>query len=253
LIVPGSVAVEIQPHPRPGNAPASFFIAGTDTGVGKTRMTAGLLAAGRAAGLRVAGMKPVAAGAEWHDGRLFNEDAVMIADVSGQNTPYEWLNPYCLPDPLSPHIAARRAKVHIDIRVIAAAARHIAAGQELFLVEGAGGWHAPISSTESMADVARALEIPVLLVVGLKLGCLNHARLTHAAILDSGCGFAGWAGSQVDPDFAALEDNCATLEQLLAAPPIAILPYRPDRSGDAQLLAAALPRLLARDGVVTAR
>ncbi len=248
-----SATVEGPLHPNPGNAPASFFIAGTDTGVGKTRVTAGLLAAGRAAGLRVAGMKPVAAGAEWHDGRLINADAVMIADVSGQNTPYEWLNPYCLPDALSPHIAARRANVRIDIRVITAAARHIGAGQQLFLIEGAGGWHAPISSGESMADVARALGVPVLLVVGLKLGCLNHARLTHAAILGSGCRFAGWAGSQIDPDFAALEDNCATLEQLLAAPPIAILPYRPDRSADAPLLTAALPRLLAREGAVAGR
>ena len=177
----------------------------------------------------------------------------MIADVSGQNTPYDWLNPYCLADPVSPHIAARRANVHIDIGVITAAARRIAAGRQLFLIEGAGGWHAPISSSESMADVARALDVPVLMVVGLKLGCLNHARLTHAAIRESGCRFAGWAGCQVDPEFAALADNCATLEQLLGAPPIAILPHRPDRSEDARWLAAAVPQLLAREGPVAVR
>jgi dethiobiotin synthetase len=237
--------VEIAPDPNTNRAPASYFIAGTDTGVGKTRLTAGLLAAGRAAGLKVAGMKPVAAGAEWHDGRLFNADAVMIAEGSGQNAPYEWLNPYCLPDAVSPHIAARRVKVHIDKRVITAAAGQLAAGQDLFLIEGAGGWHTPISASESMADIARALGAPVLLVVGLKLGCLNHARLTHAAIRASGCRFAGWAGSQIDPDFAALEENCAALEQLLEAPPIAILPHQPDRTGDARALAGALPRLLA--------
>ncbi len=232
--------------PQPRSAPAAYFIAGTDTGVGKTRITTGLLAAGRAAGLKVAGMKPVAAGAEWHDGRLINADAAMIADVSGQNTPYEWLNPYCLADAVSPHIAAQRANRRIDIRVIAAAAGRLAADCELFLIEGAGGWHAPISASESMADVARALEVPVLLVVGLKLGCLNHARLTRAAIRESACRYAGWAGSQIDPDFAAVEENCATLEQLLEAPPIAILPHQPDRAGDAHLLAAALRDLLAR-------
>lgn len=224
---------------------ASYFVAGTDTGVGKTRVTVGLLAAGREAGLRVAGMKPVAAGARLHDGHMINEDAAMIADVTGQNSPYELLNPYCLVDAVSPHIAAQRAKRHIDIRVIVAGARQIASGIQLFLIEGAGGWYAPISARESMADVARALDVPVLLIVGLKLGCLNHARLTLEAIRESGCRFAGWAGSVIDPDFAALEENCATLEQLLEAPPMALLPYRPDRSADARHLAAALPRLLA--------
>jgi len=232
--------------PEPRSVPAAYFIAGTDTGVGKTRITAGLLAAGRAAGLKVAGMKPVAAGADWHDGRLINADAAMIADVTGQNTPYDWLNPYCLADAVSPHIAAQRTNRRIDIRVITAAAGRLAADRQLFLIEGAGGWHAPISATESMADVARALGVPVLLVVGLKLGCLNHARLTRAAIRESGCRYAGWFGSQIDPDFAALEENCATLAQLLETPPIAILPHQPDRSGDADLLAPALRDLLAR-------
>jgi len=216
--------------------------------VGKTRVTTGLLAAGRAAGLRVAGMKPVAAGAELHDGRMINEDAAIIADVTSQVIPYELLNPYCFPDAVSPHIAAQRGKRHIDIRVIVAGARQIAAGNQLFLIEGAGGWYAPISERESMADVARALEVPVLLIVGLKLGCLNHARLTLEAIRESGCRFAGWAGSQVDAGFAALEENCSTLERLLQAPPIAILPHQPERSADAQLLAGALPRLLALRG-----
>jgi dethiobiotin synthetase len=238
--------VETTPEAgRDGNC-SSYFVAGTDTGVGKTRVTTGLLAAGRAAGLRVAGMKPVAAGAELHDGRMINADAAMIADVTGQNTPCELLNPYCLPDAVSPHIAARRANRHIDIRVIVAGARRIAAGNELFLIEGAGGWYAPISERESMADVARALELPVLLIVGLKLGCLNHARLTLEAIRESGCRFAGWAGSQIDPGFAALAENCATLEQLLEAPPLAVLPYQADSSGDARQLSGALPRLLAR-------
>jgi dethiobiotin synthetase len=238
--------VEITPDEGRETKAASFFIAGTDTGVGKTRVTTGLLAAGRAAGLRVAGMKPVAAGAKLRDGRMINEDAAMIADITGQNSPYELLNPYCLADAVSPHIAAQRANLRIDIRVIVAGARQISSGNQLFLIEGAGGWYAPISARETMADVARALAVPVLLIVGLKLGCLNHARLTLEAIGECGCRFAGWAGSVIDPDFAALEENCATLEQLLEAPPIALLPHRPERSADARHLAAALPRLLAR-------
>jgi len=237
--------VATTPEASRNGEPHSFFIAGTDTGVGKTRVTTGLLAAGRAAGLKVAGMKPVAAGADQHDGYLINADAAMIADVTGQDTPYDLLNPYCLPDAVSPHIAAQRAHRHIDIRVIVAGARRIAAGHQLFLIEGAGGWYAPISERESMADVARALAAPVLLIVGLKLGCLNHARLTLEAIRESGCRFAGWAGSRIDPDFAALEENCATLEQLLDAPAIAILPHQSDRSADARELSRALPRLLA--------
>lgn len=237
--------METIPGTRRNGALHSYFIAGTDTGVGKTRVTTGLLAAGRAAGLKVAGMKPVAAGAQLHDGRLINADAAMIADVTGQDTPYDLLNPYCLPDAVSPHIAAQRAHRPIDIGVIATGARQIGAGNQLFLIEGAGGWYAPISARESMADVARALEVPVLLIVGLKLGCLSHARLTFEAILGSGCRFAGWAGSQIDPDFAALEENCATLEQLLAAPPLAILPHQSDQRADARQLTGALARLLA--------
>jgi dethiobiotin synthetase len=225
--------------------PAAYFVAGTDTGVGKTRITAGLLAAGRAAGLRVAGMKPVAAGAQMVGGRLVNADAIAIAAASGQATPYELLNPYCLTEAISPHIAAERVHLRIDAERIAAVARQLASGRALFLVEGAGGWHTPISSRDSMADVARALAMPVLLVVGLKLGCLNHARLTAAAIRDSGCRFGGWAGSQLSKNFAAVEENLATLEQLLGGPPLAILPFQPDHNGDAQALAGALPQLLA--------
>jgi len=222
---------------------ATFFITGTDTGVGKTRVTTGLLAAARDAGLKAAGMKPVATGAERCDGRLVNNDALAIATASGQSTPYDDLNPFCLIEPISPHIAANRANIRIDIGKITEISRRIASAHELLLIEGAGGWYTPLSAEESMANLAQALAAPVVLVVGLRVGCLNHARLTCEAIEWSGCRFAGWIASGVDPQFAAGEENLATLADLLGAPPLGVLPFERDSTRDALHLREALLRL----------
>ena len=222
----------------------AFFIAGTDTGVGKTRVTGGLLKAARAIRAPVAGMKPVAAGSILKDGRQISEDALYIELNSGQITSYELLNPYCLPDPLSPHIAAKRAGIRIEIDRIGSAARQLALGQNLLLIEGAGGWYAPLSATETMADVARALGVPVLLVVGLRIGCLNHALLSAQAIERCGCTLRGWIGNLIDPAFAAQDENIAMLTQLLGSAPMALLPFAPDSSGDAFALHAAATELL---------
>jgi dethiobiotin synthetase len=223
----------------------TFFITGTDTGVGKTRVTAGLLAAARDAGLKAAGMKPVAAGAEWRDGRMLNDDALMLAQASGQDTPYDELNPYCLIEPISPHIAANRADICIDIDKITEIARRMALAHELLLIEGAGGWYTPLGPDESMATLARALAAPVVLVVGMRLGCLNHARLTREAIERSGCRLAGWIASGLDPQFAAAAENLATLASLLGAAPLGLLPFEPDSARDALHLREALLRLRA--------
>ena len=220
-----------------------FFVAGTDTGVGKTRITAGLLAAGRAAGLSVAGMKPVASGAEIHEGGLVSADALLIAEASGQTTPYDKLNPYCLLDAISPHIAANRTNIRIDIRKIADIANQIAARHELLLIEGAGGWYTPISDRESMADVTKALKAPVILVIALRLGCLNHAQLTREAIEHCGCSMAGWIATHIDSHFAASEENIATLERLMRSPPLAVLPHAIDPARDVVRLREALSRL----------
>jgi dethiobiotin synthetase len=220
-----------------------FFVAGTDTGVGKTRVAAGLLAAGRAAGLSVAGMKPVASGAEIHEGGLVSADALLMAEASGQTTPYKKLNPYCLLDAISPHIAANRTNIRIDIRKIADIANQIAARHELLLIEGAGGWYTPISDRESMADVARALNAPVILVIALRLGCLNHAQLTREAIEHSGCSMIGWIATHIDSHFAAADENVATLERLMRMPPLAVLPHAIDAARDAVHLREALSRL----------
>jgi len=222
---------------------ASYFIAGTDTGVGKTRVTTALLAAGRLAGLRAMGMKPIAAGAESLDGRLVSADAQAIASASGQTTDYSDLNPYCLKEPISPHIAAKFGNITVDIDLIVTISRKLRGQSDLLLIEGAGGWYTPIRDDKSMADLVVALQVPVLLVVGLKLGCLNHARLTREAIDHCGCRFAGWIGSHVDPDYAALAENLLTLNQLLGAPPLGLLRFARSSDGDALQLRGALARL----------
>ncbi len=231
---------------------AIWFITGTDTGVGKTRVTAGLLAAAREAGLNGAGMKPVAAGVQWREGQAVSADALEIAAASGQSTPYDDLNPFCLIEPISPHIAADRANIRIDIDEIVEIAHRLAQAHELLLIEGAGGWYTPLGPEGSMADLARELAAPVVLVVGLRLGCLNHARLTREAIEQSGCRFGGWIASHVDPYFDAVEENLATLENLLGAPPLGALPFERERTRDALHLRDALPHLHpARAGQIT--
>jgi dethiobiotin synthetase len=225
---------------------AAYFVAGTDTGVGKTRVTGGLLKAAREQGARAAGMKPVAAGSILKDGRQISEDALYIAHNSGQISPYELLNPYCLPEPLSPHIAADRAGARIEVGQIVRNAQRLAADRDLLLIEGAGGWYAPISNAETMADVARALAVPVVLVVGLRLGCLNHALLTAQAIERCGCVLRGWIGSQVEPQWSAREENIATLARLLGAAPLALLAHGADSGGDAAQLRTAAAELLGR-------
>jgi dethiobiotin synthetase len=223
----------------------TYFVAGTDTGVGKTRVTAALLAAGRSIGMSVAGMKPIASGAERIDGRLASADALQLAAASGQTTAYEDLNPYCLEEAISPHIAAKIANIAVDIAKIAAISVRLRNRADLLLIEGAGGWYTPIGTSESMADLARALGAPVLLVVGLKLGCLNHARLSREAIVGSGCRFAGWIGNHIDPGFAALEENLATLNQLMGAEALGRLQYSHESGHDAAQMRGALERLLA--------
>jgi dethiobiotin synthetase len=223
---------------------ATFFIAGTDTGVGKTRVTAALLRAGRDRGIAVAGMKPVATGAEQVEGRWVSPDALQIASASGQASPYEQLNPYCLKDPVSPNIAADRANIAIDIGLIVAIAGRLQADRDLLLIEGTGGWHAPISARESMADVARALASPVILVIGLRLGCLSHARLTRESIEACGCTLAGWVGNHIDPGFAAARENLATLAQLMDSAPLAVVPFAGAHAHDGAHVRAALARLL---------
>ena len=205
----------------------SLFVTGTDTGVGKTRISVALLHALSAHHARVVGMKPVAAGVETINGVLSNEDVVALRAASTCAVPPELDNPVLLPDPVSPHIAAARAGVKIDIAHLVACHRALAQRADAVVVEGAGGFLVPLSDLETGADLAQALALPVVLVVGLRLGCLNHALLTAEAIRARGLTLAGWVANHVDPAMLAQQDNLAFLRQKIQAPLLAIVPYQP--------------------------
>jgi len=202
----------------------SLFIAGTDTEVGKTTVAVQLLRALAGTGLKVAAMKPVAAGATMTSHGWRNDDALDLAAAASVQLPYEWLNPCCLPTPTAPHLAALDAGTRIEIPPIVAAFQQIRARSELIIVEGAGGWLAPIAARgpgggfPTMEDVALALGLPVVLVVGLRLGCLNHTLLTVAAIERSGLPLAGWIANPIDPHFADTRRYVEFLAGRLAEP-----------------------------------
>lgn len=208
-----------------------FFVTGTDTNVGKTAVAAALLLSARAHGLRAAAVKPVAAGCEYRDGRWVNADADLLQRLAGNELDYGEVNPVALPVAMAPHIAAARAGVTLRSgsladTVAAVAARH---RLDVLLVEGAGGWLVPLNGVETMADVAVRLRSPVILVVGMKLGCLNHALLTARAIADAGLPMAGWVANSAGPAMDALEDNIAALEARLPALRLGSIPWLGDQ------------------------
>ncbi len=205
----------------------SFFVTGTDTGVGKTLVSAALLHALAQHYPRVVGMKPVAAGTTLIDGLQANDDVLALRAASNCRVPPELDNPVLLPDAVSPHIAAARAGVDINIAHIVACHRQLLQLADAVVVEGAGGFMVPLSDTETGADLAQALALPVVLVVGLRLGCLNHALLTAEAIRARGLTLAGWVANHVDPTMLAQNDNIAFLQQRLAAPLLASIAHQP--------------------------
>jgi len=195
-----------------------FFVTGTDTGVGKTLIACALLHAFAARGLRAIGMKPVAAGAESPGAELRNEDVERLIAASSVRASRELTNLYCLEDAVAPHIAARRAGIEIALAPIARAYRKLANRSDIVIVEGVGGFCVPLNEREDTADLAVLLRLPVVLVVGMRLGCLNHAVLTAAAVEARSLKLAGWVANQIDPDMACANENVATLAQRLAAP-----------------------------------
>jgi dethiobiotin synthetase len=206
----------------------AWFVTGTDTGVGKTRASAALLHAARRQGLRGVGMKPVAAGGEVDaQGRFVNEDLALLRAASSVAVPAELDNPYALPDPVSPHLAAQRAGVRIDVGLLAERAAALRARADTLVVEGAGGFLVPLGDGRTGADLARALGLPVILVVGLRLGCLNHALLTQEAIAARGLVLAGWIANQVEPGMLSPEASLAYLTERLEAPRLAHWPWSP--------------------------
>ncbi len=210
--------------------PNGIFVTGTDTGIGKSIASASLLHALRSRGLSAVGMKPVASGCLATPEGLRNEDALLLQAASAPTPGYETVNPYALAEPLAPELAARDAGVDIALDVLVDAYRRLAGQADRVVVEGVGGWAAPLSATLDQADLARALGLPVLMVVGLRLGCINHARLTAAAVAASGLELVGWVANEVDPAMQRIDDNVAMLGERLPVPCWGRLPHDPDPS-----------------------
>jgi dethiobiotin synthetase len=205
-----------------------LYVTGTDTGIGKTRVSTALLHALRARGLRAVGMKPVASGCEATAAGWRNEDALALQAASDPVPAYEDLNPYALPLPLAPELAARDAGVQIDLARILAAHARLQVQADTLVVEGVGGWDAPLSATLRQVDVVRALDLPVVLVVGLRLGCLNHAILSARAIAADGCRLLGWIGNAIDRGMERREDQRPMLQARIPAPCLGWLPHAPE-------------------------
>lgn len=199
-----------------------FFIAGTDTGVGKTWWTTALLREANKIGIRSLGLKPVAAGAVRTAAGWRNDDALALQAASSLALPYEDINPVCLPLATSPHLAARSAGVAIDVRALVNSVRATALQAELALIEGAGGWLTPLDDQQTLADFAQELAAPVILVVGLRLGCLNHAQLTANAIRESGLPLAGWIANELANDHGDRPAQIEFLTRKLGQPPLRI-------------------------------
>ncbi len=205
----------------------SLFVTGTDTGVGKTQVACALLHRYRQAGYSAVGMKPVAAGCSLVEGRNINEDVAALALASSLALAPELTNPYLFQPAIAPHIAAAEAGVSMDLGHIAACYRARSAQAEHVVVEGAGGFLLPLGEAIDGGDLALALDLPLLLVVGMRLGCLNQALLSAEAIIHRGLNLAGWVANCVTPAMPRLEENIASLQQRIAAPLLGTLPYLP--------------------------
>ena len=192
-----------------------LFVTGTDTEIGKTYVSSLLLKLLIEEGYRAIGMKPVASGAKVIDGMLKNEDALSLIKASNVESDYQTINPYVFKPAISPHLAAERAGKEIDIEKIKSNFEQLQNTSDLVIVEGVGGWYAPLSMQTTVADLAEALALPIILVVGLRLGCLNHALLTAQAIRQSGLRVAGWLANHIEKDFSSAEDNISTLKHYL--------------------------------------
>jgi len=212
----------------------AYFIAGTDTDVGKTTIAAGLLHAARLQGLSTLGAKPVASGCTMTPKGLRNSDAQALIDESSIKLAYEEINPFAFEPAIAPHVAAREAGVALEVGVLSRAMRLVLdQGADLTLVEGAGGWRVPLSDHANLSDLAIALGLPVILVVGVRLGCINHALLSAEAIARDGLQLAGWVANIIEPRTSRLEENLASLAERLPAPCLGRVPKLKQATADA--------------------
>ncbi len=205
---------------------ATYFITGTDTGVGKTLIAAGLLHAANGRGLRTAAAKPVAAGCVEGVEGLHNDDALLLQRTASIKLPYATINPVALREPIAPHIAAAETGIELGAAALAAAGRQVMdCGADLTVIEGAGGWRVPLNATQTFADIPQLLDIPVIVVVAMRLGCINHGLLTMEAIRRDGLVIAGWIANSVQPDMARHRENLATLCARLPYPLLGVVPF----------------------------
>ncbi|CAA0113481.1 ATP-dependent dethiobiotin synthetase BioD 1 [BD1-7 clade bacterium] len=218
----------------------NFFVTGTDTDAGKTFTSVALLKLAQQQGLRTLGLKPVAAGAELIDGVLKNDDALQLQTASSVQLPYNQINPIIFEEPIAPHIAAQNAGRTVGVAQLAGFVRGaLMQPADFRLIEGAGGWLVPLNPQEMLSGVAKVLELDVILVVGIKLGCINHALLTARAIRQDGLKLAGWVANCIDPEMAQQQENIDTLKRMLPAPCLGALPFA--ETGEADLSALELP------------
>jgi dethiobiotin synthetase len=202
----------------------AYFVTGTDTEIGKTLVSSAMLHALGRSGMRAAGMKPVAAGAELRDGRWHNDDVDALAAAATLHMPTELTTPYLLREAAAPHLAAQAEGVAIELAHICACYEQIAAQADALVVEGVGGFCVPLSDDADTADLAEQLDLPVIMVVGLRLGCINHALLTAQAIAARGLTLTGWVANCVDAKMAYADENVAAIKARLPAPLLGIVP-----------------------------
>ncbi len=211
----------------------AFFVTGTDTAVGKTTIAAGLLAAANRRGLKTAAIKPIASGCEATQDGLRNADALLLQRTMSLPLGYDEINPIALEPAIAPHLAAEQAGVRVNAMQLAGICRGVLMQRaDLTLVEGAGGWRVPLNSRELLSEVPKMLRLPVILVVGMRLGCINHALLTAEAIARDGLALAGWVANGVDREMSCLEENTATIRRYLRAPCLGEVPFLTQPSPD---------------------
>lgn len=209
----------------------TYFVTGTDTDAGKTVVTCGLLEAARLKGLTTLALKPVSAGCQQTENGLRNDDALALMEAMTLSLPYEQVNPLALAPAIAPHIAAQEASVRMTLdRLVGYSRGALMRKNDLALIEGAGGWRVPLNSREMISGLAKALNTPVILVVGMKLGCISHALLTVEAILRDGVRLAGWVANQMNPDMSRYDENLETLKSMIHVPCLGVVPFLEDTS-----------------------
>jgi dethiobiotin synthetase len=204
-----------------------IFVTGTDTNVGKTYVSSNILTALQQRGYSTLGIKPIASGCILQDGKYINDDALLLQQASSIKLPYEQINPCAFKEPIAPHIAANLSQQQLSVETISKkispALQHTA---DICLIEGAGGWHVPLNEKETYADFVIQHQFPVLLIVGLRLGCLNHAILTSQAFKQSGVNVIGWVANSIDNNMIYQEENIKMLKHWLPIPCLDVIPYR---------------------------